>query len=137
MSKGRRSVGRSGVQDKDDEKRLSKSSKASKLGISDGSKGKERKESSEEDGKVKPQAVLSAYTYFSNEHVPKIKQEKGIPHKDAMVVAAALWDSLTEGEQKAYNDMSANDAKRHDQQMEEFKAQGYFTLDVATRSDDV
>ena len=64
---------------------------------SEGKKNKEEKKGKKEKKEVdpaKPKKAIGAYFFFSNETVPKLKQEQGISHKDAMSAAGKLWNSV-------------------------------------------
>ena len=55
---------------------------------------------------------LSAYIFFSNEMVPKVKAEEGISHREAMSRAGELWGKLSDADKKKYDEMNAADKKR-------------------------
>lgn len=44
--------------------------------------------------------------------VPKIRKEKGIPHKDAMKACGELWGRIDDEEKKKYEDMNQKDKER-------------------------
>ena len=74
-----------------------------------GKKGEIEEEKAEE---RKPQRAISAYIYFSNDQVPKIKEKEGVSHKEAMSLAGAKWKEISDKEKKVYEDMHAKDQKR-------------------------
>ena len=57
-------------------------------------KGKKatKDEGKEEDQVKKPTKALSAYIFFSNEMVPKIKNEENVDHKTAMKMCGERWN---------------------------------------------
>ena len=57
-------------------------------------KGKKTKEESKvkKSDSVKPTRALSAYIFYSQEMVRKLKEENGITHKEAMQKAGELWN---------------------------------------------
>ena len=75
-------------------------------------KGKKEEEKKVEDNTLKPTRPSSAYIFFSNEMVPKIKADEGIPHRDAMAKAGKLWQELSEEKKKPYNDKNEEDKQR-------------------------
>lgn len=74
--------------------------------------GKKAKKAEKEEDVGKPTRALSAYIYFSNETVPKLKQEEGIAHKDAMGKAGQIWNTLTEDKKKKFEELHEADVKR-------------------------
>jgi HMG (high mobility group) box len=66
----------------------------------------------EDDDTVKPTRACSAYIYFSNETIPKLKAEQGVAHKDAMSKAGELWHTLTEEQKKPFNKKHDDDVLR-------------------------
>jgi hypothetical protein len=77
---------------KSEVKAKSKSSKSKgKVSKSKGSKGKSSKgakkggkDKAAEEDVLKPSRPISAYIYYSNANVPKIKEQEGCSHKEAM-----------------------------------------------------
>ena len=67
----------------------------------------------EDDKSKKPTRPISAYIYFSNHTVPKLKADEGISHKDAMKRAGSIWGELTDEEKKPFNKMHDDDVKRY------------------------
>lgn len=65
-----------------------------------------------EDSSKKPTKAVSAYLYYSNETIPKIKQDEGISHREAMGKAGKIWSDLTEEEKKPYDELHHQDVKR-------------------------
>lgn len=100
-------------------------------------KKKVHKKEEEKDERVKPQRPLNNYIYYSNDMVPKIKAEQGIPHKEAMVKAAEIWKEMSEKEKKPYNDMHYQDVERFEGQMNELKENGFFLMADGTKSTDI
>lgn len=66
----------------------------------------------EEEETLKPTRANSAYIFFSNEIIPKLKSEEGIAHKDAMAKAGKLWNELSEEKRGPYNKMHDKDVER-------------------------
>lgn len=67
-------------------------------------KEKEKKGAKKEEPEgIKPSRAVSAYIFYSNDQVPKIKASEGISHKEAMGVAGKRWHEITEEEKKPYN----------------------------------
>ena len=58
---------------------------------------------------VKPTKALSAYIYFSNEMVPKLKEKHGISHQEAMKKAGEQWQALSAADRKPYEEQHAKD----------------------------
>jgi hypothetical protein len=85
---------------------------------------------------MKPSRALSAYIYYSNEWVPKIKKDEGLDHRAAMSRAGELWNTMKDEDKKKYNDLHDKDVKRHEKQVKELKEKGYFILDDGTKSTD-
>lgn len=88
-----------------------------KSGKKPGKKGAKEKEEEEEqkaaeDHTLKPTRAISAYIFFSNETVPKLKAEEGISHKEAMGKAGKIWNDLSEEAKKPYNKMHDEDVVR-------------------------
>ena len=82
-------------------------------------KGKEETKSTKKGKKVekedeigKPTRALSAYIFYSNETIPKLKAEEGIAHKDAMGKAGQIWNTLTDDKKKKFNEMHDADVMR-------------------------
>ena len=73
-------------------------------------KGKKTEE--EDDGKLKPSRPSSAYIFYSQEMINKLKKEEGVAHKDAMAKAGELWNALTEEKKVPYNKLHEEDVKR-------------------------
>lgn len=100
QSKSRRSVSKGKQADQakkaPQDKKAADKRKSSKSQKRDASKKrkttKEEKEVSAaaEDNTMKPTRALSAYIFYSNETVPKLKKE-GIDHRAAMSKAGELW----------------------------------------------
>lgn len=84
------------------------------LTLSKDKKGKKTDEKEEEknENAVKPTRAISAYIYFSNEMVPKIKQDEGISHKAAMGRAGEIWRGYSESDKAKYDKMHDDDVKR-------------------------
>ena len=143
QSKGRRSdsKGKQADQGKKapQDKKAADKRKSSKSQKRDASKkrGKEGKEVSAtvEDNTMKPTRALSAYIFYSNETVPKLKKE-GIDHRAAMSKAGELWGKLTDAEKKKFNDLHEKDQVRYENQKKELKEKGYFILDDGSKSSD-
>ena len=74
-------------------------------------KGEEEEPKAVEDA-IKPTRAISAYIYFSNEMVPKIKKDEGISHKQAMSRAGEMWGQIDEAEKAKFNKMHDDDVKR-------------------------
>jgi hypothetical protein len=55
---------------------------------------------------------LSAYIFFSNETVPRLKKEEGLPQKDAMKKCGDLWNSLTDKDKLPFVQKNLEDEKR-------------------------
>lgn len=66
------------------------------------SKGKK-----EDDDTVKPKRGTTSYFFFANEHVPQLKKDKGISHKEAVSEAGAMWNTMSDAKKKKYNDLAA------------------------------
>mmetsp|Transcript_4472 Transcript_4472/g.8510 ORF Transcript_4472/g.8510 Transcript_4472/m.8510 type:complete len:407 (+) Transcript_4472:72-1292(+) len=71
-----------------------------------------------------PKRSLSAYNYFMKENQAAIKAKMTGEYKQADVVkeVAAQWKALPESKKKKYIKMSETDKKRHDKEMEAYKA---------------
>jgi structure-specific recognition protein 1 len=74
--------------------------------------GKKAKKAEKEEDVGKPTRALSAYIYFSNETVPKLKQDEGIAHKDAMGKAGQIWNTLTDDKKKKFDELHDADVQR-------------------------
>ena len=61
---------------------------------------------------LKPTRAISAYIYYSNETIPKLKKDEGIAHKDAMGKAGALWNELSEESKKPFQKLHDADVVR-------------------------
>ena len=86
---------------------------------------------------LKPTRAISAYIYFSNEMVPKFKQEKGISHKEAMKETGDLWKTLSDEQKKKYDDMHEADVERYSKQLKSLFEKGYFIMEDGTKSSEV
>ena len=73
---------------------------------------KKGKKVEKEDEAGKPTRALSAYIFYSNETIPKLKAEEGIAHKDAMGKAGQIWNTLSDDKKQKYNDLHDADVKR-------------------------
>ena len=72
------------------------------------SEEEEEEKEEEVDRTMKPTRPIAAYIYYTLEAVPKIKADEGIPHKDAMGRAGALWKELSDEQKKKFH-------KKHDE----------------------
>jgi hypothetical protein len=88
--------------------------------IGDGKKekdGKDKKgkkdEKEEKADELKPPRAISAYIYYSNDVVPKIKAELGISHKEAMGEAGKRWGTMTAADKKPYDALHDKDQERY------------------------
>ena len=72
------------------------------------------KESEEKDKKdpAKPKKPLTTYLIYTNEAIPRLKEEKGMDHKHAFSEAAAEWKNLTEEEKAPYIAIQAEGVKK-------------------------
>ena len=77
-----------------------------------GKKGKKDTKKEEEEHVTKPTRALSSYIFYSSAIIPKLKQDEGISHKDAMAKAGMLWNKLSDEEKKVYNKMHDEDVLR-------------------------
>jgi hypothetical protein len=66
----------------------------------------------EDDGVLKPTRAISAYIFFSNKMVPKIKEEEKVSHKEAMSKAGQMWNELSEEKKAPFNKEHDEDVKR-------------------------
>lgn len=73
---------------------------------------KKKEEKEEDDGALKPTRALSAYIFYSNVTIPKLKADEGLSHKDAMGKAGKLWNDLSEEAKKPYNKLHEEDVVR-------------------------
>lgn len=96
-------------------------------------KGKKEKE---DPNVVKPTRAISSYIFFSNETIPKLKEEKKIAHKDAMGEAGKIWNKMSDDEKKPFDKMHEEDVKRYEKQLKELKDKGYFIMADGTKSSD-
>lgn len=76
-----------------------------------GGKNKKKDEKPEQDV-IKPTRAISAYIYFSNDIVPKLKAKEGLSHKDAMGRAGKLWGEMSQKEKEPYEKMNKDDVAR-------------------------
>lgn len=58
---------------------------------------------------MKPSRALSAYIYYSNATIPKLKEKEGLSHKDAMGKAGKLWNELSDKDKEPYNKLHEED----------------------------
>lgn len=77
-----------------------------------GKKDETKEEEDEVPAGIFPTRPMSSYLYFSNEMVPKLKQDEGIAHKAAMSRAGVLWGQMSAADKKPYEDLNAKDAQR-------------------------
>jgi hypothetical protein len=61
---------------------------------------------------VKPTRALSAYIFFSNEMIPKLKESEGITHQQAMGRAGEEWKKLDDKAREKYEKLHEQDQKR-------------------------
>eukprot|EP00347_Sterkiella_histriomuscorum_P007433 403348940 len=117
-------------------KTSSDTGKQSKL--QDKKKGKkdEAKEEEDDEPVMKPTRAISGYIFFSNEMVPKIKVDEGIPHKQAMSRAGEIWKGYSDEEKKKYEKMHEKDQERYEKQLKDLKDKGYFMMSDGTKSTD-
>lgn len=69
---------------------------------------KDEKKEEEPEG-IKPSRAISAYIFFSNEMVPKIKKDEGVDHKTAMSRAGAIWGTLSDADKQKYDKLHDED----------------------------
>jgi len=77
-------------------------------------KSDKKKKAEKEDDFGKPTRTISAYIFYSNETIPKLKAEKGIAHKDAMSEAGKIWNTMTEEQKKPFEEKNKADAARYE-----------------------
>jgi hypothetical protein len=88
------------------------------------------------DDRMKPPHPISGYFHYSLAIVPKIKAEKNCTHLEATSLAGASWKDLSEKEKAPFLKKGMEDKARYDEQMQMFKAKGYFMLADGTKSSD-
>lgn len=65
-----------------------------------------------------------------------IKEQEGIPHRDAMKRAGELWRSLDEKEKEKFNKLAQTDQERFQSQLEELWEKNFFTQSDGSKSID-
>lgn len=125
------------------------------------SEKKKKEEEEEEYQGAHPTRALSAYIFFSNEMIPKLKKEEGVPHKDAMSRAGEEWRKIDAKAKEKYDKMHDEDVKRYvyillisfpaslalilnplalfryEKQLQEIKDKGYFIMEDGKKSNEV
>jgi hypothetical protein len=76
-------------------------------------KGKKSVVDKSDDDVMKPPRPISAYLYYQNDNIPKIKQEQGLSQKDAMTASAALWHTLSKEERAPYDEKAEESKKQY------------------------
>ena len=100
------------------------------------STGKKKGKMDEDDQKRKPPQPITAYIYFSNETVPRIKAERGCTHSEAFKLVGTEWNKLSEEAKAPFVQKSNEDKARYEEQLKMFKSEGYFMLADGTKSTD-
>lgn len=95
---------------------------------------KSAKKAKNEDDVVKPSRPVTAYIYFSNEAVPKIKAETGCKLTEASKIAGERWNALREEQKAPYTAKNEADKKRYQQQLQELEKKGYFIMSDGSKS---
>ena len=107
----------------------------------------EVKPAKEEAKGPKPPRAISAYIFFSNEMVPKFKNEHGLSHRDAMKKAGETWKSMNESDKEKFNKMHEEDQKRYlqlmlklyryEKQLSDYEKKGYWVGADGMKSTDI
>ena len=107
-----------------------------------GKKGDKKKQSSEDEEdkeetkeERKPPKAIGTYIYFNTAMTKKIKEEEGLPHKEAFSKAGQMWKSATEEEKKPFEAQHLEDVKRYEAQLKMLKEKGYFMIDGVKSTD--
>ena len=96
------------------------------------------KKGKKDDQSAKPTPALTAYSFYINQKIPKIKYEDpSLRHKDAMRQAADCWHHLNNTQKKKFNELHDADVKRYEKQLDEYKRKGYYLMEGGIKSTDL
>lgn len=84
-----------------------------------------------------PKKPTSAYLFFNNETVKRLKEEKEISQGDAFKESGALWKTISDKEKERYVKLENQDKERYNKQMAEIDSKGYFLLGDGSKSTSV
>ena len=103
------------------------------------SKKSSKKESTNfgKDYKVQPKNPTSPYIFFNTATVKRLKEEKGLDHKDAFKQAGEMWNTLSEADKKEWIDMGEKDKVRHEKELQMLEQKGYFVNSDGVKSTDL
>ena len=110
-----------------------------KLKKEEESKKSSKKESTNfgKDYKVQPKNPTSPYIFFNTATVKRLKEEKGLDHKDAFKQAGEMWNTLSEADKKEWIDMGEKDKVRHEKELKMLEQKGYFVNSDGVKSTDL
>ena len=83
---------------------------------------------------LKPKKPTSAWIYFNNETVAKLKETKGMDQKQAFGESSVIWKKLTEQDKLPYTQKAKEDEERYKKQVKELETQGFFMTQDGKKS---
>ena len=86
---------------------------------------------------MKPPKVQTAYLYYNIVTCKKLKEDEGLPHKDAFKKVGELWGKMTDEDKKPYKELEEKDRERREGQLAMQKEKGYFLMKDGTKSSEV
>jgi hypothetical protein len=99
----------------------------------------ESEDEEEEQLVCKPKPAQSAYFYFSNEYIAKLREKStdgDVKQTDYMKMAGTKWSTMTDEQKKPYEVLNEADKVRLEKQKAEIEKKGFFILADGSKSTD-
>ena len=81
-----------------------------------------------------PKYPKSAYMFFTSATQSKLMKDKLLSFSEAAKENAEIWKKMSDEEKKPYTALCLEDKTRRENQIQELKSKGYFTLPDGTKS---